>query len=274
MRRTWISAVAAGAIAVCLAVVPTLTASAATVPAAPGPAVALAGNPVSMTSGFFADPDSVPATWVRGHASDTRAARIQASIGSRAIAKWFGATSGNIGTVVGAFVGRADNADKLPVLVAYNLPGRDACGGQSSGGAGSAAAYRTWIAAFASSIAARPAVVIIEPDAFGDYACMDAAAIATRNGLLTFATQQFRDRAPNTWAYLDAGNAGWVAADVMASRLYAAGAANVHGFAVNVSNFYWISQSATYAAAVNGIAPATPAGTFNPDLAIRLIDGS
>jgi endoglucanase len=330
LHRTVPVAVAVAAVA--LAVLPAVVASAAAVPDT-AKAVTYA-SPVDLTSGFFADPDSVPAAWVRAHPTDARAARIQASIGSKPIAKWFGSWADPVGTAVGAFVGRADNADKLPVLVAYNLPGRDACGGHSSGGAGSAAAYRTWIAAFASSIGARPAVVVIEPDAFGDYDCMTAAAIAERNGLLTFATQQFRDRAPNTWAYLDAGNAGWIDAGVMAERLHAAGLANVHGFAVNVSNYYWISQSATYAAQVNsrlsargytkpfvvdtsrngnghngqwcnppgrklgqparvgggaelllwiktpgasdglcGIAPTTPAGTFTPEIALRLIEG-
>ncbi|MDQ1645434.1 MAG: endoglucanase, partial [Cryptosporangiaceae bacterium] len=300
----------------------------------PSPA-AQAASPVSMTSGFFADPDSVPAIWVKAHPADSRAGKIQASIGSKPIAKWFGATSGTIGTAVGAFVGRAENADKLPVLVAYNLPGRDACGGQSGGGAGSPAAYRTWIAAFASGIGTRPAIVVIEPDALGDFACMDSAAIATRNGLLTFAAQQFRDRAVNTWAYLDAGNANWVPAATMADRLNAAGVANIHGFVVNVSNFYTTAQSVSYSNAVNqglsshgytrpfavdtsrngngsngqwcnpagrrlgvtaqlgggaemllwvktpgssdglcGTAPTIPAGTFSPDLAVRLIDGT
>jgi cellulase/cellobiase CelA1 len=290
-------------------------------------------NPIPMTSGLFVDPDSVPNTWVNSHQSDSRAAQIKSAIGNRSIAKWFGnVTSGTIGTAVGAYVGRADNADKLPVLVAYNLPERDACGGHSGGGAASPAAYRTWIAAFASAIGTRPAVVILEPDAFGDYDCMTAAQRTTRNSLLTFATQQLRDRAVNTYTYLDAGNAGWVAANVMASRLNAAGVGNIRGFAVNVSNYYTTAQSVTYANNVNrglsapktyvidtsrngnghngqwcnppgrrlgtppqiggaaelllwiktpgssdgncGIAPNTPAGTFSPDIAMRLINGT
>jgi endoglucanase len=285
--------------------------------------------------GFYVDPNSVPGTWVKANPNDSRAPGIQSSIASHAIAKWFGNWSGDIGAAVGSQVGRADNVDKLPVLVAYNLPGRDACGGQSGGGAGTPSAYRTWISAFASSIGTRPAVVVIEPDSLADFNCMDSTAIATRNDLLLFATQQFRDRAPNTWAYLDAGNANWVAADVMAGRLHNAGVANIRGFSINVSNFYTTTQSVNYGNAVNsnlashgytrpfvidtsrngngsngqwcnppgrllgtpartgggaemllwvktpgasdgqcGIAPTTPAGTFSPDLAIRLIDGT
>jgi endoglucanase len=251
VRKSRVSLAAAIAVtAAALTVQPALVASAATdAPAAVG--VRPLASPVGLTNGFFADPDSVPGTWVRNNPNDSRAASIQASIASRPIAKWFGNTSGTIGTAVGAYVGRAANAGKLPILVAYNIPGRDACGGQSAGGAGSAAAYRTWIAAFASAIGTRPAIVIIEPDSFGDFACMSAAAIAERNGMLLFATQQFRDRAPNTWAYLDAANAGWVDPSVMAQRLNDAGLANIHGFSVNVANYYWNSQSTTYANALN-----------------------
>jgi endoglucanase len=148
-------------------------------------------------------------------------------------------------------VGKALAVNKLPILVAYNLPDRDACGGHSAGGAGTPAAYRTWIAALATALGTRPALVVIEPDAFGDYDCMTPADVAIRNGLLVWATEQFKAHSPNTWAYLDAGNAGWVKPDVMAGRLHNAGVRNIHGFAVNVSNFYPTAQSSMYAVQVD-----------------------
>jgi endoglucanase len=289
-------------------------------------------NPLGSTNGFLVDPNSVPNTWVAAHPTDSRAATIKAQIGAYPIAKWFTSSSGDIGQAVGAYVGRGANAGKLPILVAYNLPGRDACGGQSAGGASSDAAYRTWIAAFADSIGSRPAVVIIEPDAFGDYSCMTADQIAARNALLSFAVGQFASRSTDTWAYLDAGNAGWVAPATMATDLRNAGVAGARGFAVNVSNYYTTSSSIAYAQKVNaalgttkpfvidtsrngngsngewcnpagrklgthpqtgggaemllwiktvgtsdglcGIAPTVPAGTFSPDLAMHLINGS
>ena len=186
--------------------------------------------------------------------------------------------------------------------------------------------------AFAAGIGTKPAVVVIEPDALGDFDCMTQTQINERLGMLTYATQMFQQKAPNTYAYLDGGNAGWVAASTMASRLNSAGVRNVRGFAVNVSNYYTTSQSTSYANSVVGnlgytarfvvdtsrnanghngqwcnpagrklgvtaqigggaemllwvktpgvsdgkcgIAPTTPAGQFNPDLAIRLIDGT
>jgi endoglucanase len=224
---------------------PTATATSTPKPTQPG------SGPVAMTSGFYVDPDSNPANWVRSNAGDSRATRIKSSISSKPMARWFGGWSGDVRAAVSSYVAAADSADKLPVLVAYNIPGRDACGGHSGGGAGSESAYKTWISAFASGIGNRPAVVVIEPDSLGDFGCMNDTAVQARNRMLTYATQQFRDKAPNTWAYLDAGNAGWVAAGTMATRLKNAGVGNVRGFAVNVSNYYPTAQSATYASSVN-----------------------
>ncbi|MEV6600963.1 glycoside hydrolase family 6 protein [Actinoplanes sp. NPDC051346] len=298
-------------------------------------------GPLSLASGFYVDPDAHAAAWVRGNKDDPRAPAIDRELAHTPTARWFGEWSGEIGVAVGGYVGAADAVDRLPVLVAYNLPDRDACGGHSDGGTGDVDAYQKWISAFASSIGGRPAIVVIEPDAFGDFECMTPAEAATRRELLTFATEQFRDRAPNTWAYLDGGNAGWVNAATMAARMNSAGLRNVHGFAVNVSNYYTDQESATYATNVNnalaaygyrrpfvidssrngngavkdpsvkypwcnpagrrlgvptqvggagaelrlwvkvpgdsdglcGIAVDAPAGTFRPDIAVRLIEG-
>ncbi|MET0132512.1 MAG: glycoside hydrolase family 6 protein [Kibdelosporangium sp.] len=221
---------------------------------APTPA-AVAADPIGMTSGFYVDPYSNPANWVRSNSGDGRAARIDSSIATKPMARWFGNWSGDIGSAVSSFVGAADAADKLPILVAYNIPGRDACGGHSGGGAGSPEAYRAWISAFAGALGTRPALVVIEPDALADFNCMDAGAVATRTAMITYATEQFRDRAVNTWAYLDSGNARWVPAATMASRLNSAGLRNVHGFAINVSNYHTTSDTASYGNAVNAALP-------------------
>ncbi len=304
--------------------------------AAPASArVVLAGNPFDLTNGFYVDPNSNPAVWVRDNGADSRAARIRDAIASKAGARWFGNWSGNIGTATGAYVGAADNADKLPVLVAYNVPGRD-CGGHSGGGAGSPAAYRTWIAEFAGGIGNRPAIVIIEPDALAQIDCLpNDSERQIRLDLIRYATEQLRDQSPNTWVYVDAAHANWIAADVMAQRLEGGGVRNAHGFVLNVSNYYTTGENVSKGNAINGslssrygytkpfavdtsrngngsngewcnpagrrlgvpsqvgggpevqlwvkvpgdsdgqcgIAPGVPAGTFSPDLAIRLIEG-
>ncbi|MCO6009850.1 glycoside hydrolase family 6 protein [Actinoallomurus purpureus] len=213
--------------------------------------VSAAGNPLTSTKGFYVDPGSNPAAWVNGHRGDARAARIKASIASRPMARWFGNWSGDITKAVSGYTAAAKSKGKLPILVAYNVPGRD-CGGQSSGGAGSAAAYRTWISKFAAGIGKRPAVVVIEPDAVAQVDCLpNDGERKTRLALLSYAAGQFKAKAPNTWAYLDAGNAKWIPAATMAQRLRSAGVGSARGFAVNVSNYYTTAQSVAYAKAVN-----------------------
>ena len=46
--------------------------------------------------------------------------------------------------------------DELPVLVAYNVPGRD-CGSYSAGGAAGVDAYLSWVGSFAAALGDRPA---------------------------------------------------------------------------------------------------------------------
>jgi endoglucanase len=147
----------------------------------------------------------------------------------------------------------------LPVLVAYNLPHRDACGAESAGGASSPAIYTKWMSTFATAIGVRPAIVILEPDALGDFSCMSAAQITTRLRLLNAATRMLAEKAPNTWTYIDAGHANWSSPATIAKRLLSAGVSRVRGFAVNVSNFVGTPESRRYAEQVK-VALHRPAG--------------
>lgn len=208
-----------------------------------------AASAADQGSGFYVDPDSNPAIWVRGHPADSRAAKIKNSIASKPMARWFGNWSGSVGTAVATFVDAARAADKLPILVAYNIPGRD-CGSHSGGGAGSPEAYRTWISSFASGIGSRRAVVVIEPDALAQLDCMPADQRTIRIGLLQYAAREFKARAPNAVVYHDGGNASWIPADEMARRLNSAGVRDIRGFALNVSNYHTTADSNRYGAAV------------------------
>ncbi|MFB9905038.1 glycoside hydrolase family 6 protein [Allokutzneria oryzae] len=191
---------------------------------------------------FYVDPNSTPATWVRDNPNDPRRDRVNAEIATKPTAKWIGTQNVN---AVAAHVGTAAAANKLPVLVAYNIPGRD-CGSHSGGGAGSPEAYRAWSSTFAAAIGTRPAVVIIEPDAVAQLDCLNPAEKQTRIDLLKYFTEQLKAKAPRAFTYLDAGNANWIAAGEMANRLTKVGIANVRGFALNVSNYYTTAGSVTY----------------------------
>jgi len=297
-----------------------------------------ADSELSAANGFYVDPNSNSANWVKDHGGDSRAATIKSNVATKPGARWFGNWNNDISKDVSDFVGAGAAAGKWPILVAYNVPGRD-CGGASSGGAGSPAAFRTWISKFASAVGNREAIVVIEPDALAQIDCLpNDGERQTRLDLIKYATEQFRDKAPKARAYVDGGNAKWIAPATMAQRLESAGLRNVRGFAINVSNFYTTAESTTYGNAVNstlsskfgytkkyvidtsrngngskngewcnpagrklgaasafgsgntdallwikvagdsdgpcGTAPNTPAGTFSPDLAVRLINGT
>jgi endoglucanase len=231
-----------GAVAACLALPLFLAASTS---------AQAASDPLAATSGFYVDPNSSPAAWVAANPGDGRAAAIRDSIAGVPAARWFGSWSGDIGSATGSFTSAAASVNKLPILVAYNMYGRDACGGQSSGGAASPSEYASWIGAFAGGIGSRPAVVILEPDSLGDYSCMSQDKINERQNMIINALSQFQSKAPNAWVYLDAGNPGWIDASTMADHLDAAGLSHARGFALNVSNYFPTSQNASYAGSIN-----------------------
>lgn len=116
-----------------------------------------------------------------------------------------------------------------PVMVAYNIPGRD-CGNESAGGLGSGAEYRAWIDGMASSLAGREGAIILEPDALA-LGCNDEVP-----ALLSYAVSKLREN-PAIAVYLDAGHSNWIGAGDMAGRLRAANIEAATGFALNVSNF-------------------------------------
>jgi len=215
------------------------------------PAAHAAGNPFTSTNGFYVNPNNSAAVWAAAHPTDGREAAIESAIATQPDAVWFTGGESAIGTSTGAYAGAAAYSDKLPVLVAYDIPDRDVCAGQSSGGASSDAAYDTWIGGFAGGIASRPALVILEPDALADESCMTTSQISERDGLLNNAITQFTNQSPNTYVYLDAGNPGWISAATMASELDAAGLSRAHGFSINVSSFYTTAQNTAYGNQIN-----------------------
>ncbi|MFI6828519.1 glycoside hydrolase family 6 protein [Kribbella sp. NPDC050241] len=212
---------------------------------APGLAVAT-GNPLKLTSGFYVDPDSSAASYVRRHPGATE---IKTKIADQAGARWFGRTSGDVKQAVTAYTAAADRLDKLPVLVAGNISGRD-CGGRWSGGAESPSAYRTWISQFSDGIGARPAIVVIEPDALARLDCLPAKDRPARIALLKYAANQFATQNPNTWAYMDAGTATTLETKEMARRLRLVDIGKIRGFALNTSNYYTTEESAAKGTAI------------------------
>lgn len=176
-------------------------------------------------------------------------------------AVWF--TKGTPKTVmqdVRNTVSRAADKGQVPVLVAYNVPGRD-CSQYSAGGAPTGDAYKAWIDGFVAGLGNYKAVIILEPDGL---ALMPADCgqpdTYDRVGLINYAAHALL-KDPNAAIYLDAGHSAWHAVGDIAARLVAGGVQDVQGFFQNVSNYQftansvkygtWISSCIAYATAVN-----------------------
>ena len=204
-------------------------------------------------------------------------AAVMDKLAAQPLAQWFNNWSADVRSDVDRVVTSATNAGAVPVLVAYNIPKRD-CGSLSAGGAGTADAYRSWIAQYAAGLGGRQAIVVLEPDAIAGMGCLSAADQATRLELLRHAVRALRDA--GGLVYLDAGNNRWQSVATIASRLKAAGIELAAGFSLNVSNFFSTSQETSYGDAIssqvggkhyvldtsrNGLGATADAQWCNPD---------
>jgi endoglucanase len=181
-----------------------------------------------LASGRFADAalltkmETVPqATWVtKGTPTDARKAVQQA-------------------------VALATAQRAVPVLVAYDIPGRD-CANLSAGGATSTADYEAWIDGFARGIGNAQAVVILEPDALGLLPSTCGAGFpftdADRYTALNAAVDRLEQQ-PNVSVYLDWTHTAWLNVGDAASRLVQGGVLRAQGFFLNVSNYQYAANN-------------------------------
>jgi endoglucanase len=156
---------------------------------------------------------------------------------------------------------RAADQAAVPVLVAYNVPGRD-CSQYSAGGAPTGDDYKAWIDGFAAGLGKYKAVVLLEPDGLA-LLPTDCGQPDTydRVSLIDYAAHKIASSDPNASVYLDAGHSAWHAVGDIAARLVAGGVQDIQGFFQNVSNYQftsnsveygnWISSCIAYATAVN-----------------------
>jgi len=142
----------------------------------------------------------------------------------------------------------AGRAHAVPVIVAYNLPDRDACGKLSAAGRLTSAGYQGWINQLASAIGTGHDIVVVEPDGLPDIirGCLSPAQSAERYQLLRYAMKEL-GALPHARVYLDAGNPGMFGDPVrLAAPLEAAGLRYGRGFSANVSNFQWTADVVTW----------------------------
>jgi endoglucanase len=130
----------------------------------------------------------------------------------------------------------------VPVLVAYDIPGRD-CAQYSAGGTLNEAAYEAWIDGLAHGIGNGQALVIVEPDALGNmpsgcglpsstYPFTDSERIAE----LQYAVSTLEHQ-PGVSVYLDGTHSAWQSVGTITQRLLEADVQDAQGLFLNVSNY-------------------------------------
>jgi endoglucanase len=164
-------------------------------------------------------------------------------------AVWFTAgTPKSIEQDVRNTVKRAAAKKTIPVLVTYNVPGRD-CANLSAGGATTEAEYKAWIDGFAAGIGNSKAIVIVEPDGLGLLPSNCSVPVpstdAQRYRELNYAVDTLGAK-PNTLVYLDATHSAWLNVRDASTRLMQAGVQRADGFYLNVSNYQYTENQVQY----------------------------
>jgi endoglucanase len=207
------------------------------------------GTASTATTGLYAysaNPLYAPAAGLESGGDHALAAELK-TISQTPSGVWATGQPGDI-AMVGTVTAAAGQAHAIPVIVAYNLPGRDSCGKLSAVPGLSAAGYEKWIDQLAGAIGADHDIVIVEPDGLPDIVrgCLSPAVSAERYQLLRYAMKEL-GRLPHAQVYLDAGNPGMFADSAqLAGPLVAAGLRDGRGFSANVSNFGWTADLVTW----------------------------
>ncbi len=207
------------------------------------------GSTAFVSTGLYRHPQSQVLDWVRANSGDPRRAVIASRIADQPAAVWFADyTPSTIIARVRAVTYGGAAQGRVPVLVAYAIPGRD-CGGASQGGAPDLGAYDAWIDAFAAGLGSAEAVVILEPDSIAQAECLTSAQRSRRFASLARAGRVLKAANPKVRVYYDAGHSGWNAAAKQATWLRQAGAASAassDGVFSNVSNFHRTADEIAY----------------------------
>ncbi|RRQ76679.1 glycoside hydrolase [Streptomyces griseofuscus] len=173
-------------------------------------------------------------------AGDQANAKLMDAMASYPVAQWFtgGSTPEQTTSAMSLLQSKAAPQNRVPIAVAYNVPGRD-CSQYSAGGASDSQEYAAWIDALAKGIGDRKTVVILEPDGLalspafcGGTAEQQADRLAEINAAVDRLQRQ-----PGAVVYLDAGHSSWHDVGEMAQLLLDGGVSRAQGFFLNASNY-------------------------------------
>ncbi len=227
-------------------------AACASAPAGPPPA-SPAARPAA-TPRLYADPVNsrvAAAAQLAGH-DPAEAAKLRA-IARTPAGFWAAGQPGEM-QMITQVTRAAARHHSVPVIVAYNLPDRDACGKFSAGRPTTAPGYEHWIGQLAAAIGGGDDIVIVEPDGLADILrhCLSAAQSRQRYQLLQYAMKAL-GALPHARIYLDAGNPGlFKRPSVLTGPLKKAGIQYGRGFSANVANFQWTGTVITWSQQLEG----------------------
>ncbi|MCH2108694.1 MAG: glycoside hydrolase family 6 protein [Polyangiaceae bacterium] len=200
---------------------------------------------------LFVDPQSLAMLQANNlRRTDAAQAAVVDRIAQQPQGLWMGEWNSDIFRAVQYFVERAVKDGSVPVIIAYNVPHRDAAAegadaGHSAGGLDSKEAYMRWIRDVYAGIGDNAAVVILEPDALPGLKSMPEDWQKERLYLLNDAIRTLRQN-PKVAVYIDAGHAAWVPAEEMAEMLKGAGVEYASGFSLNTSNYRTTEECLEY----------------------------
>ncbi|SEE27689.1 endoglucanase [Streptomyces misionensis] len=225
-------------------------------PAAAAKASPATDHSLAQGTRFYVEPASKAAKQSLADlkAGDKTDAAAMAAMASYPVAQWFTGTADPEQTTndMAKLQAKAAMEKRVPVTVAYNVPGRD-CSQYSAGGAATGEEYAAWVDALAKGIANHKTVVLLEPDGLalspaycGGTADQQTARLAEINGAVNRLEQQ-----PGTVVYLDAGHSSWQPVGTMSKLLLDGGVARAQGFFLNVSNYQTDSDLVRYGTQVS-----------------------
>jgi endoglucanase len=225
-----------------------------TEPPVPPPVTA---NPLKGAK-LFVDPEASVVAKARFlRKTDPDKAALLDKIAKQPQALWMGEWNSNIYRAAAHFVDRAMADGSVAVIIAYNIPHRDAAAeaegvGASAGGLASKEKYQRWIRDIYAGVGDRPVAIILEPDALPGISSLPPALQEERYFLFNDAVKVLRQN-PHAAVYIDAGHGKWVPAKEMAERLKKAGVEFASGFSLNTSNYRTTEESVAYGKEISAL---------------------
>jgi endoglucanase len=225
-----------------------------TEPPVPPPVTA---NPLKGAK-LFVDPEASVVAKARFlRKTDPDKAALLDKIAKQPQALWMGEWNSNIYRAAAHFVDRAMADGSVAVIIAYNIPHRDAAAeaegvGASAGGLASKEKYQRWIRDIYAGVGDRPVAIILEPDALPGISSLPPALQEERYFLFNDAVKVLRQN-PHAAVYIDAGHGKWVPAKEMADRLKKAGVEFASGFSLNTSNYRTTEESVAYGKEISAL---------------------